>query len=149
MVCNNGTCGVAQCKLDGFPCMGANECCTKVCQNGLCGAGTCLPPGSNCVNTPECCVGLVCASGHCGMAVDAGMCGLDPGGTPCSQCIVGSCCNETESCLMDSQCASAMACFQSCTLGGKTATVCEQMCCTDAPCNTWTACVAADCAFCL
>jgi hypothetical protein len=136
------------CKLDGFPCMQASECCTNACDNGFCGMGMCLPTGSNCSATAQCCVGLVCASGHCGMAVDAGNCTLDPGGTPCSQCIVGNCCQETMNCLGDAPCAMGLSCFQSCTLMGGvgSAPMCEAMCCTDGTCNTWASCVASNCA---
>jgi hypothetical protein len=115
--------------------------------NGTCGTGTCLPPGSNCQTSPQCCTGLVCTSGHCGIAPpDSGACPLDPGGTPCSQCIVGACCNETVACLNDAQCAMSMACYQECTVGGKPPAQCKQSCCTGTNCNTWTTCVAGSCA---
>jgi hypothetical protein len=78
--------------------------------------------------------------------VDAGTCSLDPGGTPCSQCIVNDCCQQTENCISDSSCAGSLPCYQSCVVGGGVSAACEQMCCSDSTCNTWVACVAADCA---
>jgi hypothetical protein len=146
-VCTNNVCGAAQCKLDGFSCNAPDECCTGVCQSGICGAGSCLPPGSNCNSTAQCCVGLVCNGGHCGTpTVDAGACSLDPGGTPCSQCIVGSCCSQTENCLMNGQCAPSMSCFQRCTIGGGDPASCQMQCCTGNLCNQWAQCVAQSCA---
>src|SRR6185436_5447494 len=112
------------------------------CVGGTCG---CLAIGSNCSSGSECCVGLACVSGHCGQPVDAGSCTLDPGGTPCSQCIVGNCCQETMTCLNDANCAASMACFQRCAVNGGTATQCAQMCCTTSSCKTWTSCVASHC----
>jgi hypothetical protein len=117
------------------------------CQSNICGAGSCLPPGSNCNTSPQCCVGLVCTGQHCGVAPpDSGNCSLDPGGTPCSQCIVGACCSQTEACLGDAQCAMSMSCYQRCTIGGTSPATCKQMCCTGSNCNSWTTCVAASCA---
>jgi hypothetical protein len=80
------------------------------------------------------------------MPVDAGSCPLDPGGTPCSQCIVDDCCNETETCLADAQCTMSMANYQSCTLAAKPPAQCAQMYCMGSDCLAWTACVAAGCA---
>jgi hypothetical protein len=38
-----------------------------------------------------------------------------------------------------------MACYQRCTVSGTNPAQCQQQCCTNAACNQWTACVAANC----
>jgi hypothetical protein len=90
----------------------------------------------------------VCSGGHCGMpTVDAGNCSLDPGGTPCSQCVVGNCCSQTEQCLADFTCAGDMPCFQRCAITGASPAQCKTDCCgTNATCNAWTQCVIDSCA---
>ena len=92
-------------------------------------------------------MGLSCISGHCGIPIpDGGACSLDPGGTPCSQCVVGSCCNETQNCLNSGQCSNSLSCFQSCVVGNNPPAQCAAMCCTDSNCTVWTNCVEAHCA---
>jgi len=92
-------------------------------------------------------MGLVCTGGHCGMpGIDAGNCSLDPGGTPCSQCVIANCCNLTEQCLNNSQCVNNMGCYQMCAAGTGTPAQCQQQCCTGNLCNQWTNCVAGNCA---
>ncbi len=76
---------------------------------------------------------------------DATACTLDPGGTPCSECIVDGCCQETEDCLGDTPCVTRMACFQGCVAMMTAPATCAQMCCTDATCEGWTSCVAQSC----
>jgi len=139
---------VNQCKLDGFTCSNPSECCSETCENGICGAGTCLPPGSSCINSEQCCVGLTCNGGHCGTPpIDSGNCSLDPGGTPCSQCIVGSCCSQTENCLNDFNCAASLGCFQRCAIGGTPPAQCQSMCCMGSnTCTGWATCVTNSCA---
>ena len=106
-----------------------------------------MPPGSNCVDPAQCCVGLTCTGNHCGTPpIDSGACSLDPGGTPCSQCIIGSCCMQTEVCLDDAQCASSLACYQRCVVGNTPPGQCKQQCCTGATCNAWAGCVEGACA---
>jgi hypothetical protein len=93
----------------------------------------------------------VCSGGHCGTPVDAGSCSLDPGGTPCSQCIVNNCCSETETCLCvsytcpDPECGVAMGCFQDCIVGGSPPATCRNSCCSTGTCDAWTNCVTAHC----
>jgi hypothetical protein len=87
----------------------------------------------------------VCSGGHCGTAIDGGTCPLDPGGTPCSQCIVYSCCDQTQKCLNNPSCASAMSCYQSCVIGGQTPAQCQTNCCKNNACTTWTSCVTTYC----
>ena len=125
--------------------MQAGDCCSMVCQNGVCGAASCLPPGSNCNTSQQCCMGLACDSGHCGAPIDAGSCTLDPGGTPCSQCVVAQCCNQTQTCLNDPTCASSMACIQSCTQTAMGPGQCAKMCCSGTDCGAWFKCVNASC----
>jgi hypothetical protein len=146
-VCTDNICGVYPCTLDGFPCSSASECCSDQCENGICGPGTCLPAGSACVHSEQCCVGLTCNGGHCGMPpTDSGPCSLDPGGTPCSQCIVGNCCSETETCLDDFACAPGMANFQECAITGTPPDQCQQMSCDgNANCTSWAQCVINSC----
>ncbi|MEZ4296329.1 MAG: hypothetical protein R3B70_15265 [Polyangiaceae bacterium] len=70
-----------------------------------------------------------------------GNCLLDPGGTLCSQCIVGNRCNQTEQCLNNPTCASNMACFQRCAING-TPSQCQTQCCgNNGTCTAWTQCV--------
>jgi hypothetical protein len=77
---------------------------------------------------------------------DSGTCSLDPGGTPCSQCIIGACCSQTETCLNDAQCSSSLACYQRCIVGNTNPAQCKQQCCTGTSCNAWADCVAGSCA---
>ena len=94
---------------------------------------------------PELGMAIVAWKDWPGFAKGIDISALDPGGTPCSQCIVGSCCSETESCLADFQCAGAMGCFQECAINGNPPDLCTQNCCPDAICSQWTSCVAASC----
>jgi hypothetical protein len=95
----------------------------------------------------ECCVGLTCNGNTCGTPpVDAGSCTLDPGGTPCSQCIVGSCCDETQNCLFEPECATNLACFQRCAISGTDPGTCEMMCCTGPTCTIFADCITVNCA---
>jgi hypothetical protein len=93
----------------------------------------------------QCCTGLVCEGGVCGQPLDAGMCSLDPGGTPCSQCIVFDCCDQTEACLDDATCSQSFSCFQNCIVGGGTAPSCQMQCCMEQLCNTWATCFTQNC----
>ena len=74
--------------------------------------------------------------------IDSGPCSLDPGGTPCSQCIIAGCCSQTENCLNDFSCASDMAQFQMCVQGGTPPATCKSMACAgNGNCTAWTQCV--------
>ena len=158
---NQGTCGFQQCTPDGFGCMqGSNAApasatrhmrhesmqarrlrlheAVRVLQRRLPEPGLrqpeCLPKGSNC-NGAQCCVGLACQSGLCGTPLkDSGTCNLDPGGTPCSQCVVGMCCDQIATCLNDPQCSQSQGCFQRCAIGNTPPAQCEQQCCTSGDC---------------
>ncbi|MEQ9324543.1 MAG: hypothetical protein RIF41_35590, partial [Polyangiaceae bacterium] len=121
------------------------ECCSMQCTNNECGDGSCLPQGSSCINSNQCCSPNVCSGGHCGMPIDTPNCPLDPGGTPCSQCIVNACCNQTVNCLNDFTCASEMGCFQQCVLSNTPPAQCQSMCCTGMSCSAWSSCVTNNC----
>jgi hypothetical protein len=146
LVCDEGICGGNQCKLDGYPCGAPDECCSGQCTDSVCGTGGCLPLGSTCQSSPQCCDPLVCSGNHCGNLLDGGNCSLDPGGTPCSQCIVLNCCAQTETCLSSGTCATAMGCFQGCVLDGTSPAQCQTQCCGNSgQCTAWTSCVTGAC----
>ena len=97
-----------------LPLHGRGRVLQRGCQNGLCGDVICLPRARTATDPAQCCVGLTCASGLCGAPLpDSGSCTLDPGGTPCSQCIVGHCCTQTRPASTTLSARCAMACFQS------------------------------------
>ena len=79
--------------------------------------------------------------------IDGGNCSLDPGGTPCSQCVIAACCSETETCLNDFTCATDMQSFTNCLNNGTPPATCKtQSCGNNANCSGWTQCVIDNCA---